>query len=631
MPAPRSHLGREKLRAVRRELATPGAPALRSRLALVVPLLLGAAAARAGGERGAPPGTDPDDTIEVSVDVTAEVWEGETPGTLSFSWRGRIHRVGRGTGFDYKAPPSATPAAVGGGKMAPPFNVDVGFVRFETGETGFAVGLIGRCPKEGSRSMLTMRTEDSDQGSPFSLTEPELGEGFERSFTFRVSANQCEFAGDAVVRVTLRKGGEAPDVIVEGSHCACGAEGTAEVTARSASGEVVFEKFEVKGAPAGAVRRNEGGKAAHLTLGNAARSGGPVEAVAVYRHQGKTRRAPSHTVHLALVEKPKTKDNEKWGGNGGSDFAFDDGAPGHLEFEAEGRAWLDGRDVSTSLRWVAGGAEYLRPDPAAGARARFQADGLPRDNASFGRKKIRAVLEGQDWKCESEPREVRIFYWANAENGPQGKGTPNWAWYYRQTRAWNGADFSVGDFQCGVPAPNRAGGYDWCHDRIYLHPRRPEIPCRMPVGTPTERANRYIDCFAQTIRHEAHHRRELMEWWGGRTPEPTGPEDPDGDLVPAAVEARLGLGCRDEPPTTADQVTAAWQVLKGKLFGHPANVGVPPTQYSCALATSPLGPGRPFPDVIDSEIHAYYEGWKWQTGSADGEDWAWPGKNWPKE
>ena len=42
--------------------------------------------------------------------------------------------------------------------------------------------------------------------------------------------------------------------------------------------------------------------------------------------------------------------------------------------------------------------------------------------------------------------------------------------------------------------------------------------------------------------------------------------------------------------------------------------------YSCAQ--------RPFKGSIDSEIFAYYVGWKWPVGKADREDWSRCGKQW---
>ena len=75
--------------------------------------------------------------------------------------------------------------------------------------------------------------------------------------------------------------------------------------------------------------------------------------------------------------------------------------------------------------------------------------------------------------------------------------------------------------------------------------------------------------------------------------------DADGDKVPASVEATLP-GCRDAF-STDDAVRAV-------------NI------RSCAA--------RPFADVLDLEIYAYYTGWKWQRSKADAEDWSCGGKQW---
>lgn len=341
-------------------------PIRRNAFALLPPLLLGAATARAA---------DPENTIEAEVTATGA---DDCGGTVTMSWSGPLRRdLDRRQAFATLTVPkpvlTMTPSLCGECARTEYDTAGVSlyarFERFPDGGTKFGLTLGGirarRQVKEGegcrtledNHSLIV----DTFDESPFKLSSRELEAGFERSFSIQGDG----FPGyTGSVQVRLRKGVGEPDVIVEGSHCACGADGTAEVTARSTSGEVVFEKFEVKGAPAGTVRRNEGGREAHLVLANAAKSGGPVEAVAVYRHRGNTRRARPHQAHFALVEKPETKDNGIWGGRGGTDFVFDGGERGHLEFEAEGRAWLDGKDASRSLRWLADAAAGTRGSTA---------------------------------------------------------------------------------------------------------------------------------------------------------------------------------------------------------------------------------------------------------------------------
>jgi len=100
-----------------------------------------------------------------------------------------------------------------------------------------------------------------------------------------------------------------------------------------------------------------------------------------------------------------------------------------------------------------------------------------------------------------------------------------------------------------------------------------------PVA-PSGAGNDGIDCVAETTRHEAQHRADWAAWW------PNGyliAADPDLDAAPLLVEAARS-GCSSVSKT------------------------------SCAE--------RPFTDVGDREINAYWAGWRWQTGSINKQDWA---------
>ena len=111
-----------------------------------------------------------------------------------------------------------------------------------------------------------------------------------------------------------------------------------------------------------------------------------------------------------------------------------------------------------------------------------------------------------------------------------------------------------------------------------------ETPEHRPTGR--EEADG-IDCFAETLRHELQHRTDAIEWWGS----PRGPygrfdsgllTDVDADNVPGVTE--LLLGCN------------------------------PFSKFSCEA--------RPFENVTDAEIRAYYTGWEWLLGSVNAEDWS---------
>jgi hypothetical protein len=153
-------------------------------------------------------------------------------------------------------------------------------------------------------------------------------------------------------------------------------------------------------------------------------------------------------------------------------------------------------------------------------------------------------------------------------------------------------------------------------DRIYIGEPVFTLGCRGPAspGTRTHTlGNQKIDCFGETLRHEWQHRIDYRTWWPDGYHDPSESygwdfipalgfallNDADGDKVPADVEAKLP-GCRDA--FSLDQAERERNT------------------HSCD--------GRPFDDVIDLEVFAYYAGWKWQVGKADKEDWACGGKQW---
>ena len=121
-------------------------------------------------------------------------------------------------------------------------------------------------------------------------------------------------------------------------------------------------------------------------------------------------------------------------------------------------------------------------------------------------------------------------------------------------------------------------------DQTFTHSCRPRVDqtTRRPTGVTSDG----IDCFGETLRHEWQHRTDWKAWWPPSALLPKGYsilEDPDLDGVPSSVE-NAEPGC--------------------------SNL----SKRSCT--------GRPFPDVSDREIYAYYAGWTWPYGSANREDWS---------
>lgn len=165
-------------------------------------LYVGAEAAGGAGQ-GELTWPDPEDRLEVEVDVALVSEEGPS---LTFSWRGKLGREGPWAGGDYSTRSEKGLLLTGGAGFgfAPPHAVHVGFHRWEeTGKTRFWIGVTGSCPEQGtSEEVLNVSTEDE---SPFALTEREYEGGFERSFAFTTLAGACHVYGEATVHVTLRK------------------------------------------------------------------------------------------------------------------------------------------------------------------------------------------------------------------------------------------------------------------------------------------------------------------------------------------------------------------------------------------------------------------------------------------
>ncbi len=174
--------------------------------------------------------------------------------------------------------------------------------------------------------------------------------------------------------------------------------------------------------------------------------------------------------------------------------------------------------------------------------------------------------------------------------------TPNWFYYYAQTPAIMGVPdiryarsrFSRRDNRPAIAQFDEDDGYIYLTDLLWQTVCRPAVPKgAMPVA-PSGAGNDGIDCVAESTRHEAQHRADWRAWW------PNGylvAADPDLDGVPLGVETARP-GCSPVSAASCDE--------------------------------------RPFTDVGDREINAYWVGWQWKTGSISAQDWACgpKGKQW---
>lgn len=249
--------------------------------------------------------------------------------------------------------------------------------------------------------------------------------------------------------------------------------------------------------------------------------------------------------------------------------------------------------------------------PEKGLSTRITVEGLPEDNSGFGHHILTAQVKGKalDWVA------IEVFFQPKATNHPgEGSGkTPNWFYYWGQTSAM------TRDKNYIVYVPelksdegySAVGRYQQWSDTLALTNLVLTGSCKRPAGGPTSKG---IDCFGETIMHEWQHREEELSWF--RSYSGTSKEgfwglaariyniavkgiDKDGDGLPGRIE-RAHAGCRD-------------RVWKRDWF-------------SCNLGNTPGT--RPFAEVKDREIFAYYVGWQWVITSADSEDWSKYGKQW---
>ena len=413
-------------------------------------------------------------------------------------------------------------------------------------------------------------------------------------------------------------------VAIEGPTCACleaevAAPKVVDFAARASVSGGTFAKWVVT--PEGAAPRelvNSGGAAGALSLGLTPETRRVALSI-TYTRNGKTYRSDPHTVAVCATDSLSTADGVK-------DFTFDAGNPGRAILELRTRATVAGRDVSREIRWTMERTDdltTLSPLEATGAEASFTYDKLPSRNSSFGPKRVTMQVQADGCDC-TRTETVRLFFAPLATNHPgitELEGAANFFYYWLQSAAAEGLDKSVFRYRDVLADVNGSvgaviGRFVPADGRVYVSRALLSAGCRGAprAGTRTPGpGNTGIDCFAETLRHELQHRTDYQTWWPNGYADPSVStawdliptlvsalaNDADGDKVPASVEASLA-GCRDAFSTSEAE--------------RARNI------RSCTQ--------RPFDDVLDLEINAYYAGWKWQRGRADKEDWSCGGKQW---
>lgn len=308
-----------------------------------------------------------------------------------------------------------------------------------------------------------------------------------------------------------------------------------------------------------------------------------------------------------------------------------------LKMVYEAEAWLGGKDVSDKLTWeITPNDENLFHTKATQTRKQtFIADHLPTNNSSFGEHKITAKLDEEGCKA-SEKETARVFFDALSTTNPDGK-VPNWYYYWKQTKAWITTLANVqlvssiphfGDAPACAnnPDPRAVGEYFRCTDTIYLKKD-------LGDGVQSTFGNNCtnltgIDAFATVLRHENQHRDDFKSWWGlvgpGFAKAYNPLEDCDADFVPNKIEDdhRVHPGCKSGRDASGLCLYSSVQMMT-----HTKDVQAFIDQYQKSCDERPNCLKKE--GVLDTEVNAYYVGWKWSPGTADKEDWACPGKRCP--
>ena len=415
-------------------------------------------------------------------------------------------------------------------------------------------------------------------------------------------------------------------ITIDGPKCAClneedPAPKTLGFTARATAPGGTFARWVVT--PEGDAPReltNAGGATATLSFG-LTRGTRRVNLSVAYTREGKTYRSEPHTVTVCVMDSVDTPDGIK-------DFSFTGGDPGRVVIDMRSRATFAGRDASSDIKWTLepmNGGTTLSPNETTGSAASFTYETLPTKNDAFGKKRVTTAVAADGCEC-TRASFVRIFFPPLATNNPSSGAldrTANFFNYWMQSPAvTSGVNTPFYSYQKVLVDVNGSVGarpiarFVPAEDRIYVAQALMQDGCRGRAASGTRTpgpGNTGIDCFAETLRHEWQHRLDYKTWWPNGYPDVSASgawdfiptlvsalaNDADGDKVPASVETTLP-GCRDA--FTTNETERARNIR------------------SCA--------GRPFDDVLDLEVYAYYTGWKWQRGKADAEDWSCGGKQW---
>ncbi|RRS30196.1 MAG: hypothetical protein P794_08250 [Epsilonproteobacteria bacterium (ex Lamellibrachia satsuma)] len=299
-------------------------------------------------------------------------------------------------------------------------------------------------------------------------------------------------------------------------------------------------------------------------------------------------------------------------------FVYSSDTPGTFELELKAR--VTPKSYEADIVWeipdIGNSKKIVDPPSSKGPTVHVQYTGLPKYNANFGEKYIEATVD--TGLCNAQDRKkVLVFFPRDAKNNPTQK-EPNWFYYWSQTSARVGsARFGDPAHKCGTSQTTSAddilGYYRFEQfDSVYYICNLQGLGESFPFKTVQHDGNAFklvpvtgIDTFAAASHHENGHYRHFHEWWlpykvSNCPPSHVG--DMDRDCIKDAIQTAKDSD-NDQVPDTKE---AAFGLDPTKKYTYPTSE-----------------------NFDDEEIATWYEEAKWQIGSANKEDWAKPGKQWP--
>jgi len=314
---------------------------------------------------------------------------------------------------------------------------------------------------------------------------------------------------------------------------------------------------------------------------------------------GVVREFPSRSLSLEIRQA---------GGSGNRVFTTE--TPGKLElaWTADVKPSRYAKDVRWTVPEIPGSQRDVSPADARGQSVAATYEGLPPKNSAFGKKTVVAEVDAGGGCQARAELGLSIFFPRDATNHPGGK-TPNWYYYWSQTRARKGPiAFGGSTGRCARGGDNeKLMGYyrHTIFDSVYyvcdLKQAGASFPLQAIQWTGTQPGLRRvtgIDSFAIASHHENAHYEHYTQWWKAHR---TGDrfEDTNRNGIKDAVEQNRDQDADGVPDTLE------------------AGYGMNPTQKST------LGAG-----LVDEEAICWKAEAAWPVGSADSEDWARPGKQW---